>query len=203
MNYIIEDNFDFFEELNNEAYENTKITDMCLISNDPLDKNAITLECNHTFNFLPLYNEIMQQKKYNNLETTRLKSNQMKCPYCRSISNKLLPHIKINDSIRYIFGVNSPSNLCMITNTCKYKFKSGKNKGTCCDKSALYFGDNYYCNQHKKYAKYEGDMNIANNKNNNVSLNRCKAILKTGKNKGDQCKCKSIENSEYCKRHNK
>ena len=32
----------FFEELNNEAYENTKIADLCLISNDPLDKNAIT-----------------------------------------------------------------------------------------------------------------------------------------------------------------
>ena len=199
MNYIIEDNFNFFEELNKEVTVNDNLENVCLISNDSLDKNAITLECKHRFNFLPLYNEIVQQKSYNNLETTRLKSNQIKCPYCRSISNKLLPHVKINENTKFIFGVNSPSNLCMTSNKCSYVFKSGKNKGNCCNKSSLYFGDNYYCNQHKKYAKFE---NIEN-ENDNSSINICKAILKTGKNKGLQCRCKTIENSEFCKRHSK
>jgi hypothetical protein len=196
MNYIIEDNFNFFEELKNSEEENSSSENICLLSNQLLDKNAITLECNHKFNFLPLYNEIVQQKNYNNLETTRLKSYQIKCPYCRLVSNKLLPHIKINDKTKFIFGVNSPSNLCMINNTCSYIFKSGKNKGICCNKSALYFGNNYYCNQHKKYTN-----NPDIPKNN--SLNKCKAILKTGKNKGLQCTYSCIKNSDYCKRHNK
>ena len=41
--------------------------------------------------------------------------------------------------------------------------------------------------------------NIIENSENSI----CKAILKTGKNKGSHCKCKSVENSDYCKRHNK
>jgi hypothetical protein len=192
MNYIIEDNFDFFEELNKESTENTKLDNICLISNNTLDKNSITLSCNHSFNFEPLYKEIIHQKSYNNLETTRLKINEIKCPYCRQINNKLLPHIKINDKMKFIYGVNSPANYCMIGNTCSYIFKSGKNKNNCCGKPAFYSENNYYCSQHKKYAK----KNIENQKT-------CKAILKTGKNKGLQCNCKADHNSDFCKRHNK
>ena len=220
-NYIIEDNFDFFKELsninedtknehvinnentenneNNDNTENTENNGVCLLNKQPLDKNAITLECNHTFNFIPLYHEICNQKKYNGLETTRLKTHQIKCPYCRHINNKLLPHIKINESMHYVYGVNSPNNLCMINNKCIYKFKSGKNKNNCCGKPALYCENNYYCNQHMKHAKKQTSNNIIENSENSI----CKAILKTGKNKGSQCKCKSVENSDYCKRHNK
>ena len=192
MNYIIEDNFDFFKELSKE--ENIKENDenkYCLLDKQLLDENAVTLKCNHSFNFIPLYHEIIQQKMYNNLEVTRLKQFQIKCPYCRHISDSLLPHIKINDSIKFINGVNSPANVCMVINKCKYKFKCGKNKGKCCEKSAMFYENNYYCNQHIKYAS----------KINNI--NYCKAILKSGKNKGKQCTCKAIKNGEYCKRHDK
>jgi hypothetical protein len=199
--YIIEDNFDFFKELSssNEDVINNDNNSVCLLNKEPLDKNAITLECNHTFNFIPLYHEICTQKKYNGLEVTRLKTNQIKCPYCRHINNKLLPHIKINDSMHYLYGVNSPTNLCMINNQCSYTFKSGKNKNNCCSKPALYCENNYYCNQHTKHATKK----VSNNIIEKSEIPLCKAILKTGKNKGSNCKCKSGENSDYCKRHNK
>ena len=35
---------------------------LCLISNTKLETNYITLDCNHKFNFLPLYYEIVYQK---------------------------------------------------------------------------------------------------------------------------------------------
>ena len=199
--YVVEDNFDFFKELSLDQNENKEETnqEICLLNKEPLDENKVTLSCNHSFNYIPLYNEICKQKIFNSLEVTKLKINQIKCPYCREVSNELLPHVKINNSIKYIFGVNSPVQMCMIINKCSYTFKSGKNKGVCCGKSAIYFENNYYCTQHKQYASKQK----LNKDNSNKSEMRCNAILKTGKNKGSQCKCKAIENSEYCKRHNK
>lgn len=37
--------------------------DRCLISYEKLDDTQITLQCNHSFNYLPLLNEITIQKK--------------------------------------------------------------------------------------------------------------------------------------------
>ena len=42
---------------------------------------------------MPLFNEVINQKSYNGLETTYLSINQIKCPYCRYITNKLMPYI--------------------------------------------------------------------------------------------------------------
>ena len=96
-NYIIEDDIDFYQELNISS--NKDFNDVCLISNEPLTRNSIRLPCNHTFNYLPLYKEICKQKnKYNSLEITKLKSHQIKCPYCRLIINNLLsslPHLLV------------------------------------------------------------------------------------------------------------
>ena len=63
MNYIIEDDIDFFKELN-EDLKIDKVSDenVCLISNLPLTDNYITLKCNHKFNLLPLFNEVCKQK---------------------------------------------------------------------------------------------------------------------------------------------
>ena len=60
-NYIIEDDIDFYKELNMSSDNNLNNT--CLITNEPLGKNKITLPCNHSFNYLPLYKEVCKQKK--------------------------------------------------------------------------------------------------------------------------------------------
>ena len=49
----------------NEDNKDNKV-DRCLISNETLDETRITLYCKHSFNYLPLLNEIaIQKKKFN------------------------------------------------------------------------------------------------------------------------------------------
>jgi hypothetical protein len=142
-------NVDFFKELYSNLNSNKKnnLDNICLISRDKLDDINIELDCKHKFNYNPLYLEVVNQKKrYNNLETRKLKINQIKCPYCRNIQNTLLPNIKEFNN-KTIYGVNSPSKWTMKPkNNCNHIFKYGKKKDTRCKK--LCFGS--YCNTHKK-----------------------------------------------------
>lgn len=154
MNYIIESNIDFYAELQNQIQsENVKINNVldlsynvCLLTNEPLSYNNITLECNHTFNYLPLYNEVCYQKLDNHLETTRLHINEIKCPYCRIITPKLLPYIAQYDIIQKKKGVNFPAKYCMKLHSCNWM---NKNKKICgCD--AYTTDSGIYCAMHHK-----------------------------------------------------
>ena len=59
MNYIVEDNFDFYSELNDPVEKiNQADSSMCMISHELLTYNSITLACSHSFNYVPLYNEL-------------------------------------------------------------------------------------------------------------------------------------------------
>lgn len=116
-NYTIEGNIDFFSELyksldNEEDPHKSELdNNLCLISKLPLADNFVKLICGHKFNYVPLYNDISNHKlKFNNMETTQghLKSNQIRCPYCRKIQNSLLPYydnipgVKQLDKVNYI-----------------------------------------------------------------------------------------------------
>jgi len=165
MNYIIENNINFFTELKNELNNtiesnntidisnsnninnNNDNDEICLITHLPLETNCITLCCNHKFNYIPLYNEICRQKQNNYLETTHLLVNQIKCPYCRTITNKLLPYI-IHKDVIYKRGVNYPQKYCMTIHTCTWKIKSGKNLNKFCEKSAYETDHGIYCSTH-------------------------------------------------------
>ena len=105
MKYNIEGNLQFYEELyKEEEEEENENQKYCLITNEPLKENFITLECNHSFNYTPIFNDILNHKlTYNKLESTMLKNNQLRCPYCRNVQNKLLPHF---EGIKKVFGVN-------------------------------------------------------------------------------------------------
>jgi hypothetical protein len=157
MNYIIEDNIDFYsklhKELKNEENENNENNEnICLITHEPLDTNYITLGCGHKFNYIPLYNEIINQKINNNyLEIIYLKINQIKCPYCRRITNKLLPYIQ-HPLVTYKKGVNYPAKYCMKLHSCHWVIKSGKSKGTPCCKDAYESNFGIYCCLHQKRA---------------------------------------------------
>ena len=188
-NYIIDNDIDFFNEIKENKEKNLnneKDNNLCLITNEVLDNTKIMLPCNHSFNYLPLYKEICKQKhNYNNLEIRKLRTYQIKCPYCRLVIDNLLPYLDIEgvESTRY---VNSPSKYSFFPNKCEYVLKSGKNKGTQCGKGCI----NLYCKKHLQ-------SNIILNEDKNV----CEAILKSGKNKGKKCCNKIFENSGYCKRH--
>jgi hypothetical protein len=150
-NKLTDNNIDFFLELNKElSNNNTDLDNKCLITQTDLQNNFITLSCNHKFNYLALYNELVKQKtRYNSLETTFLKLNEIKCPYCRTINKQLLPFIDIS-GVNLIRGVNCPKKLCMKLHSCEWKFKNGKNKGSSCNKPAIITELGCLCEKHSK-----------------------------------------------------
>jgi hypothetical protein len=154
MNYIIEDDIDFYSELkklNETSCINNSST--CLISGEKLDLNYIKLDCSHCFNYKPLLAEVINQKKnYNPAETLILSIDQIKCPYCRNITNGLLPQIP-GLSKTYITGVNAPRKYCMPHRKCSWVFKSGVKKNTTCEKNGYDCNLGSYCNTHRNIIK--------------------------------------------------
>jgi hypothetical protein len=121
MKYIIEGNINFYDELYKSLDEmpNNNETETCLITNLPLSDNFVTLNCNHKFNYDPLYKEIYNQKiklktyDFNLSKNERdflIKMNKnyyIKCPYCRNIQFDLLPDL--NNELLYpkVYGINT------------------------------------------------------------------------------------------------
>tara|TARA_Y100000389_G_scaffold124515_2_gene121894 strand:- start:14423 stop:15046 length:624 start_codon:yes stop_codon:yes gene_type:complete len=146
-NYVVENGIDFFAELTKDNNE-VIIEETCLISSLPLLNNSIKLNCGHRFNYVALYNEVKNQKRYSVNETTHLSLNEIKCPYCRRITPKLLPYLPCYPGITRITGVNSPQHHCMDHKYCKWKFKSGKNKNNFCNKPGFDSDYGECCKQH-------------------------------------------------------
>jgi hypothetical protein len=227
MNYIyeVETDIDFFKELKKitadkmdqlstaGSMSNVKSesdTDVrCLITDEKLRKDHITLKCGHKFNYVPLFKEVLYQKcsllpknissklvttytknlpatsatsqappsstgtsstsssnsnvlsiTYNssyNLETTKLQYNEMKCPYCRTITPYILPFYPYQDVCRVKY-VNTPPNLSLPALACEYdKFISAGENTICttsettgCRTHSIYYDkyDLMLCNKH-------------------------------------------------------
>ena len=166
MKYKIEGNLQFYEELYKDEEEEIENQKYCLITNEPLKENFITLECNHSFNYNPLFNDILNHKlTYNKLESTMLKNNQLRCPYCRNVQNKLLPHF---DGIKKVYGVNCLDDKYAIYTNCTPHLDGYVEGGKCnyyndCNITyvkKLSLDDKTYCYCHmhlasKKYYKNE------------------------------------------------
>jgi hypothetical protein len=221
---------------NNNVIEDDN--NLCLITKELLHPNHLTLSCGHKFNYLPLYKEVVNQKNKSNTgyEITKLDSHQIKCPYCRTITNKLLPYIP-HTSVKLIKNVNCPEEYCMTATKCSHTFrrrnKSDSNsdenidsnnesshdstttgiKEYRCDKNALYYETEkvLFCQHHYKLYKKKSDLaeakkanaNVKKNKNTSeYNVNKCNALLKSGKNSGKKCNNPiSTSGSLYCKRH--
>lgn len=112
--YYIEGGIDFFSELykslDNEE-NNCKTEEdnnLCLITNQPLIDKFVKMECGHKFNYIPLFNDLVNhKKKFNNMEgsSTHLKMNEIRCPYCRKKSTSVLPYYE-DLGLAKITGVN-------------------------------------------------------------------------------------------------
>ena len=125
------------------ACSTEKTENICLISNEELEENCIKLTCSHKFNYNSIFQEIKNQKRYSNLEVQKIKQHQIKCPYCRSVQNGLLPSREGYDNV---IGVNWPKKHQYLPNSCVYEFKSGKRKGEFCGKKC----SEKYCTNHLK-----------------------------------------------------
>jgi hypothetical protein len=164
------DNHDKETNINDETTKENIDIDRCLLSNEPLNDTMVQLpSCSHKFNYIPLYNEIYIQKKtLNSNETTRLYEHQIKCPYCRTICNWLLPPSSYYyglKGVNMIRGVNAFSPSLKIT--CQHiKKKTVKNnKDVQCSSQKVYitkFGR--YCGLHynallKQHLKQDSKQN--------------------------------------------
>ena len=124
--------------------ENNNDDETCLISGYTLEENHIKLECNHKFNYKHIYNEVHKQKTQPwHSEVSKVRNNQLKCPYCRNIQNGILPYRDNYPKVRY---VNWPPSLMMLPDECIYTFSSGKRKGLACGKKC----NGKYCTSHQR-----------------------------------------------------
>lgn len=193
----------------------------CLITDEPLRKDHITLSCGHKFNYVPLFKEVLFQKcsllpknlsasvvtmytkntapvtsvsslpvfgsavtaaaaaasegasvnlvsvTYNsshNLETKKLQYNEMKCPYCRTITNHILPYYPYPDVCKVKY-VNVPPNLSLPGLSCEYPSPTNGN-GTISEaacKNGCIYSEKYdmmLCNKHLN--KKESEQAIVN-----------------------------------------
>lgn len=191
-NFVIENTDDFnlyLMQLISKSEDNNNDDDkVCLITNEKLTDNYITMACKHKFNYIPLINEFLNQKKINHYETTHLRNYELKCPYCRHIQNGVIPYCK-NIYEKKLKGINWPPSKMYCNNTCTCIIKSGKRKGQACGKRCV----GQFCKIHNKIKSPPKEVVY------------CVQILKTGKRKGEVCgaKCKGDEclKHKLCKRH--
>jgi DNA-directed RNA polymerase subunit RPC12/RpoP len=180
--YNIEDNIDFFFELNKLLNKENSANgdalneeeDLCLISNEKLTDKFIKLNCGHSFNYTPLFKDLVNQKqKFNIMEISELKKDEIRCPYCRAKQQGVLPYYE-ELGLPKINGVNTIEKEKI--NVCEYSIPNlnfnpmlpendttGNGKFIICPNAGSKIaGKNYgdekcYCAYHKKivihYAK--------------------------------------------------
>ena len=161
MKYNIENNIDFYQELYNSLNDDktpilsNEETQLCLITNLPLNDNFVELKCGHKFNYEPLYKDVLNhKKKFNNMEPikSKLKFNQIRCPYCRNVQDELLPYY---DELSYPkeHGVNfydaSKNNTfyygCVSSNNqCQYEISNTDASGNITLQQCSHYGYTHY-----------------------------------------------------------
>ena len=83
-----------FFKLLNDSTHNVDIVDkkICYITNEELNRTSVLLPCNHSFNYYPLYQEIIKQKCSIRNRLNHLSLEMIECPYCRQVHNGILPY---------------------------------------------------------------------------------------------------------------
>jgi hypothetical protein len=190
--YEVEDDLDFFAALKTMQPAEPAHDD-CLISSEPLNAFHVVLECGHKFNYEPLYQEVLRQKGRLGMNNyyEKIGTHQIKCPYCRTITNELLPYIGPHPLIKRLSGVNSPAHMCMPGVACSR-----------CNANAFYEHEsNLYCLRHYNCALKSKSSNAGTS-----CVNKCAAEIQTGKNKGKQCSLNAIQSGSVphlCKKHSR
>jgi hypothetical protein len=185
--YKIEGNIDFYKLLQENEEVDYDDNNKCLITHEPLNETAVTLECNHSFNYLPIYNYVVNSKKhFNNMERKSLKVSQIKCPYCRNIQNTLLPLPPAGLDAKIIHGVNKIEYSPIMIGKCSY------GDGGCKSTSVyLAYHDNHtYCFSHRALMKKKWEKE-------EKTKHKCTHVLTRGINIGLPCG-KTITKNQAC-----
>ena len=115
--YNIEGGIDFYSELyktlddaddDQQEQQEQQEQQVCLITNESLTDRHFKMNCGHTFNYVPLYKDIVNHKtKFNVMESSvgKSKKNEIRCPYCRDKQTGVLPYYE-DLGLPLIEGVN-------------------------------------------------------------------------------------------------
>lgn len=214
-NYIIDGDTDgviegdFFSQLKNmltQSSEDDAVNEdnCCLLTKEPLNSVHIKLSCGHEFNYVPLYREVIAQKTIglspNGYYTSHsLKRNEIKCPYCRNVQDKLLPYLQY-DEVKKMVGVNYPAKMSMTSQPCTYStnsanYKKGK-KSACKECAVELCNGTYVCKKHYDACMSMSSDPVAAAEKKNETNDVCGVILRYGKNKGNPC-----SNPSTCRVH--
>ena len=173
--YNIEGNIDFFAELYKSLDgEDTDLIDehKCLITGLNLVDKFVTMSCGHKFNYIPLYNDLVNYKlKFNESEraNNKLLYNEIRCPYCRKKQNELLPYYE-ELGLNKVNGVNYYDENILNYNKCAYKLVISPNFDETKPESET--NKKYYiCNS--PYATKINLYNINNNEPITYNDNNC------------------------------
>jgi hypothetical protein len=198
--YTIEGGLDFYKLLQDESEVDYNDSGKCLITHEPLNDTAVTLECNHSFNYLPLYKYVLKSKssKFNNMEKKCIKSTQLKCPFCRNIQNALLPTPPDGVNAPLVHGVNAIEYSPIKVGKCCYDRGEGKEP---CQITLVYtaYRDNQsYCFNHRALMKKKWDKE-------DKFKHKCTYLFCRGIKKGTPCGQTIRENIKggLCKKHAK
>ena len=197
----------------------------CLITDEPLLEFSMKLDCGHKFNYVALYHDVANHKqKYNVMESSfgALKTNEIRCPYCRNKHPAVLPyHAALG--LPKLNGVNAvfKDKMCAylipnpnylpdepIDGFLNYQYLKCK----CYGLSDQEDGD-FYCDKHKRVLAKEAKAALTQKKKEEMAKKKeevekkkemkvelCETILKSGLRKGE--KCNSVASSgNCCKRH--
>jgi hypothetical protein len=122
----------------------------CLISREPI-VHKITLPCQHSFEYLYLYQEVIEQKN-RHIE-------YFKCPYCRSIYYSTLPYYEIEE-VKKIIHVNYNNKLLLPMFHCQWKE---------CNLFGNVYKNGHYCKKHYPLSIKQRCLSMC--KNGNVCPN--------------------------------
>jgi len=182
---------------------------ICLLTKEPLHDIHIVLSCGHKFNYIPLYKEVVIQKTSAGMTTNGyynlclLRTNELKCPYCRRVQDKLLPLLNYSN-IKKLRGVNAPESLCMKVRTCEHVETANKKKkknakkemSSACKCNAIHVvNGTYYCKKHYEQQLQEKEQPQQQQEKKeeikpnfeSENANMCGVLIKTGKKKGLPC----------------
>jgi len=139
----------FLTELNNSYFDKDDEDNICPISFQPFDLNAITLPCKHKYNYEPLYKYVFTLKKnFNRFSMHNLGLRDIMCPMCRNISHQLLPFVPQSDVTRRVPSITSPTKYCMPHRKCCAIIKNGKNRGSMCNRDGYHTKHGDVCERH-------------------------------------------------------
>lgn len=204
--YNIEDNLDFYKMLYETQDSIETETDRCLITNEELSENYIKLDCNHKFNYKPIFKDIYTRMYMSHIKQIRTfvlsTFEPIICPYCRGENSELLPYIPEEYEIK-IYGINTLEEEYKIYDKCRPLYQLKKCSVNDCKKCCYSVYKLPLCKAHgmdKKVLKsYKDAMKSLTVKTDK----KCTFLLQKGKRKGEECNNKCDANDGLCKRHKK